>query len=195
MSTTRRLAETTHVVALATWLGAGVISGVTAAVVFPTMKELSPTLPGYGAYSGEHWRIAAGSVANRVFLVCDTIALACALVTILTLAISLRTYRRSAETPVRALWLRVAWVSVACGVLAFNLFILQPRMAKNLRSFWNAARAGAQAEADAAQQRFAADHPNATLMLGATAAAVLASLVAAAWSATRTPEAPGRGPS
>ena len=66
--TSRPFASRLVLAAIALWLGVLLVSGLTAAVAFPTMKPLAPQLPDYAAVS-DHWKITAGAIANRVFTV------------------------------------------------------------------------------------------------------------------------------
>ena len=51
-------AEGLHLAALGAWLGAIVVSGAAAAIIFPTMRSLDPRMPEFGSYQGPHWMIA-----------------------------------------------------------------------------------------------------------------------------------------
>src|SRR5690349_21676927 len=55
-----RIVQTIHVVAAGVWLGSLVMTGAYAGLVFRTMRTLNPSLPDFGAYPGEHWRLAGG---------------------------------------------------------------------------------------------------------------------------------------
>ncbi|MGQ0628914.1 MAG: hypothetical protein ACT4PL_12540 [Phycisphaerales bacterium] len=59
----------------------------------------------------------------------------------------------------------IVLLSVAVSLVAYRVMVLQPRMNVNLRAYWNAAAAGEQAIADAAQAAFSADHPTASNVL------------------------------
>jgi hypothetical protein len=170
-----------HLMAAALWLAALVAAGLSAAILFTKMPELKPTLPDYAAYSGEHWKLAAGMVANTIFLVVDFVQLGAALVAILTLGLSLRAANRAIVKKAPPLsGVRIVLLTVACGLLCYQLFILSPRMAENLREYWTAAREGKQAMADAAKAAFDSDHPIASNVLKATAASVLLLLLTSA---------------
>ena len=67
LSTLTRSLNTLLVVSSGVVFGVLAMTAVVAAVVFPKMRELDPTLPGYPAYDGAHWSLAAGIVAERVF--------------------------------------------------------------------------------------------------------------------------------
>ncbi len=172
-----------HVLALAIWLAGLLSAGLSAALIFPQMKSLHPSLPDFAQYSGEHWKIAGGMVANRIFLIVDSIQLPCALIALVTLGLSLLAANKapigSPERRPPLAGARILLLTLACGLLAYQLFILSPRMAINLNNFWTAAKEGNQAIADAAQAAFDADHPIASNVLTSTAAAVLLLLVAA----------------
>src|SRR5690242_5451454 len=78
----RRVAvlESLHCAALAFWLSAIVLSAGAAAILFPLMHTLDPRLPEYATYTGPHWSLAAGAVANRIFAISGVISLAAAAV-------------------------------------------------------------------------------------------------------------------
>lgn len=155
-------AELAHTAALGVWLGVLAMSGVTAAIIFPTMKSLQPTLGAYSAFDGEHWRLAAGIVQARVFAVADTICAVLAIIAVVTLALAwLRTDFGS--------WLgraRILAVVVACIALGNQLFVLGPTMSQNVRRYWAEAAAGNNRVAEQARQAFEADHPAASRTLG-----------------------------
>lgn len=169
---------------LGLWLGLLVLSGIAAAVTFPTMRELSPSLMTFALYPGEHWRIAAGMVANGIFGAANTGSWVCgvvALVAVTLLAASERGERRT-----RALLMARWFVVVPIVVLAYNTMILRPRMDSNLSAFYEAARDGRVEAADTYRAAFEEDHPNASRVLGAMALSVLLSIVGAG-AAARSP--------
>ena len=188
----RTICETAHVVSLALWIGAVGMSAVTAAIVFPTMRELDPVLPGYGGYEGEHWALAAGKVAFQVFFAADVVQLgagAMALLTFLlaTLAFGLPTARVST-------FVRACFLIGAIGVVSYHLFVLAPRMNSELRAYWLAAAAGETATAEAHRAAFSGEHPRARFVLSATGLLALGALAAGVWSIARCDggaEAPG----
>ncbi len=177
MNPPRHAIRTLHVAALGICLGTLASVGIAAAIAFPMMKSLHPSLPDYAAYSGEHWRIAAGSIMDRVFHAAEIVQIACLLLAAITLAseIAERGFRTR-----RMLIVRSALVIAAFGVLGAKLAILNPRMDRELTAFRDAAKA---ADANAAEQHQAAfdrDHPRASAALYASTLLVGALLVAAA---------------
>ncbi len=186
----RPLLESVHIFTLAIWGGSLAFTAVTAAVAFPTMRKLDPRLPEFAAYEGEHWRIAAGHIANRLFLINDMVQLAGVLVTLLTFGLLLLTTKRAAAGVLWPYVLRAVLLSAASILVAYQLFILAPRMQTNLQAFWDAARAGDAARAEALRSAFEVDHPTASNVLVATGVCVLLSLLTAAWSAAASPTTP-----
>lgn len=172
---------TSHVLSLALWLAGLLMAGVSAAIVFPTTKSLAPRLPAYEQYVGDHWKIAAGHVQQRIFLVCDAGQLIFGGIAFLTLGLMLigvgvpRLERRASTT------LRVLATAGALVVLCFYLIVLSPRMQRNLTAYWSNAEGGRQAEAEVAQAAFETDHPTASRAMSAIAACVAVSLVASVW--------------
>lgn len=67
MTPLQRLANAVHIITLSLWAGAIATTGFLAAIAFPTMKDLDPTLPNITADNAEHWRIAAGNIFNKAF--------------------------------------------------------------------------------------------------------------------------------
>ncbi len=141
------------------------MTGVAAAILFPTLKALEPKLATYPAYSGEHWMLAAGKVAEKLFYIADIISFACATIGLATLLFAIVVYRASLKNPLMAV--RISVFTVAIALLSFKLMVLQPRMNVNLRTYWTAAAAGDQKRADEFQAAFSADHPTASNTIGA----------------------------
>lgn len=172
--------DTIHAAAAGIWIGGVGMVGTLAAIAFPTMKKLNPTVPEYAAV-GDHWKIAAGSVANKMFVVADSVSLVCCLLCFATLGLSLFVrVKRGPQYARSALWMfRSLAMTVAAGCLAYQLFILAPRMAENIHIFWDAARAGDVPTATAAQAAFDADHPTASNVIFVMFASAMALLVGA----------------
>ncbi|MGD9690268.1 MAG: hypothetical protein AB7K52_12780 [Phycisphaerales bacterium] len=165
-----------HVTALGVWAGALAMTGASAAVLFPTLKALHPTLRAYSGYPGDaeggHGVLAAGHVAARLFAIGDAAGFVCALVAGATLLIGPallgQTWRRG------IFMVRACLLGTGLCLLAYQLMVLGPRMQTNLRGYWDRALAG---EVDLAEQfraAFAAEHPTASLVLVTTTLVVLA---------------------
>jgi len=168
------------VIALGLWLGALVMAGAAAAILFPTMRDLAPTLGRFEAYTGEHWRLAAGIPAARLFAILDLVQFLCAGAAFATLAAGLASWLgRSASTAVRT----VA-VGVAMASFSYGFFIVGTRMTELAKTYWAEAEAGNLEAAERAQSAFSAMHPRATQAMGVTAVSVAVGLVAGAWQAT-----------
>jgi hypothetical protein len=188
MNRGRATAETIHLTALGLWLGALVMAGAAAAIIFPTMKALKPQLPDYSGYTGDHWMIAAGQPAAKIFLAADIVQFVCATLAIITAGVLLFVSHISLRRP--SALVRVLALVAAIGLLGFHSIYLAPRMQLNMRGHWEAAIQGNNTEAAKFKDVFAADHPLASRLMGATAIAVLISLAAGAWSATTSGVAP-----
>lgn len=181
----RRILETIHLTALALWLGGLAMTGVLAAIIFPTMKELDPSLPAYAPYEGEHWRIAAGKVANTGFLVIDAVGIGALLVSLAMLgALGLWRWLDFSKP---ATILRLVALGAAIATMAWSLGVLRPRMQENLTAFWQAARAGDNEAADRHQAAFSADHPRASLTMTVQFVTVGWAFVAGCFGATGSP--------
>lgn len=162
-----------HFAALGLWLGVLLLAGASAAIIFPTMKQLLPSLPNYRGYAGDHWKLAAGMVQARVFLACDVVCAVSALIACFSLGI---VWMRSRWSGVVA-YLRVAALILACATLGYQLFILGPIMGQNIRKHWTMAAAGDNAEAEKYRMAFEADHPKASGVLYAQFGFVIAAML------------------
>lgn len=176
-----------HAAALGLWAGMLSMAGVSAAMIFPGMKRLAPALPEFAGYSGDHWMLAAGTIANRQFMVLAWAESALALLAVGSLLALVASTRGGLS---RGLWLRCLLVGAATAVLLFQSFVLQPRMDEHMRLHWDAARAGDNATALEHKQAFAADHPLASGLMQARLGLLLASLTAGVWC-LRVGRAPG----
>lgn len=177
--TLSRIGETVHLTALGVWSGALFGAGVAAAVAFPTMRGLEPTLAAYPDYTGEHWMLAAGRVAARVFLVTDGVQFVCALLAIGGFALAVAT------GPKIRSWLRflrATALGIAFLLVSFHLLIQGPRMDRDLRAYWDAAAAGDNATAATHQQAFSDQHPTASRIMTGTFVATLATMALGVWS-------------
>lgn len=168
--------------AVAVWLGAVWMSGVVAATVFPEMRDLNPRLPGYAAYEGEHWRLAAGRVAARVFLAGDAIALVSAMIATVALLVSVLYYKACVRRG--AGLVRVAGFVAAMALLGFQFSYLGPRMHPELARYWEAAAAGDNEAARAHLAAFDRHHPTASNVLIGMGLSLALTLVAGVWQAT-----------
>lgn len=180
-----KAASTGLVVCAGVTFGVVAMTGVVAAVVFPTMRDLGPTLPEYASYTGPHWPLAAGVIAEKIFqigFIVVGVALAGAVLALLT-AIARNLGRRF---PI----CRAGLLVVTLGLYLTHMGWLQPRMNAAANEYRQAAREGDKDTAAEAKSQFDALHPTASKLVGATTLAALGLFVCAAWSATGT--RPGR---
>ncbi len=185
--TLTRAAHALHVAALGIWTGGIAMTAAAAAIIFPTVKGLAPTLPGYAAVPPEeHWLLAAGQVAARIFRVSDSVQLACGVTTLATAVLLARAHGigRTVPARVRAVALVAAWL-----MLAFYLAVLAPRMQTNIEAHWRLSQAGQLAEARVHEAVFKADHPTSSRVLGGTALCTLIALVLGAGIPAQRPAA------
>jgi len=179
----RRLFESLHIAGSGVWLGALTMTAVTAAVAFPTMKALAPSLPQFKTDPAQHGIIAAGHVMQRVFLACDVTQFICGMLCFVGLGGLLATTHAGRGNRLVML-LRTISTAAALMLLSYHLLMHAPRMNENLRAYWDAALTG---EAEAAAQfksAFDADHPTASRVLGATGVSVFFALLTGCWAAT-----------
>lgn len=191
MSPLRRFLETVHLTAVGLWLGSLAMTGAAAAVIFPTMRGLNPTLPDYASYAGPHWKLAAGHIASRVFLIGDSVALGCTIVSGLMLGLIV-----ASKEP----WLR-PWATGArlvaffgaLGLLVYSFFFLGPRMNTNMVRYWDAARLGDNEQATLFQSAFDADHPTASAVMAASFVCVALLMISGVFAAAgqARPRTPG----
>jgi hypothetical protein len=177
----RAFTEMVHLVALGLWLGSLVMAAATAAVVFPTVKSLDPRLPGFAAYTGDHWLLAAGHVGERVFTISYLIAFPCSLAAIITLAALVLLFRLPRTRP--AVVLRIVALVIAVAAFAAQLLVVSQSMNASLRAYWAAAQAGQNDVAARHQAAFQELHPMASTLMAITGIGVLVALGAGAWSA------------
>lgn len=186
----RRFLEIVHIAAAGLWLGVAIATGAAAAIIFPTVRDLDPTLAGYTGYDGEHWRLAAGHIAAKLFAFGDIVGFFCLMLAGLSLCIIAAMPHVWIQTP-RITLARLSALGAAILASGYNIFILGPRMNTNLQTYWQAAATGDNTAALAAQQAFMADHTPASNTLAAVAIAALALTITAAMAATAKPRAGG----
>jgi hypothetical protein len=189
MSRGRAICEAVHLWALGLWLGALILAAAAAAIIFPALKDLDPSLAAFSKYQGPHWVLAGGRIGARVFMVLDVVQVACVLIAGLTLAIAVSRLGLSVQRV--STFVRVALVLGLVAILAYRLALLEPSMQKSLRSYWAAAAEGDNGAAARYRAEFDAGHPQETRLLGATAALVAAAGVGAFWSMGRSGTSPG----
>lgn len=192
MAKTRRLSELLHLFALSIWFGTVLMTGLTAGVLFPTIRSLEPTTPLFAGYPEDHWVIIAGHVAARLFMVCDAIQMGCGAIALLTFGIVLSKLRKGASRPIAAL-VRSIVLTVAFLLLSFQIFVLGPRMQVSLRGFWDNAQAAKVEDAERYRAAFDKDHPIASSVLGATAVAVMAAWFCGAFGLATSGGCDGKG--
>ncbi len=177
------IAEATNALALGLWAGALAMVGVAAAIAFPRMKALSPVLPEYVLYDGEHWRLAAGDLMNILFQVCDMVGVAALLVAgVCTFAVMLA--RRSSGGTGLFGKLRLLALAVSGGLMIYAVGVLRPQMDEAFIAHREAASVGDAPAAESARARFDALHAPASNAHVAQLAAVSLSLVLAVMSAS-----------
>lgn len=168
------VAHAIHGIALALWLGCVATSGLAAAIIFPTMKSLDPRLGEYASYTGDHWMLAAGHVAARIFAATDLAQVVGAAVAGITAACMVA----SRQADPRRAWSR-AWLGclvISGALLVVQVAWLRPTMDADLHRYWDHARAGDNAAAEGARAAFSRRHPTASNLMAGTAVCVLAAL-------------------
>ena len=187
MNRIARAASTSLIVCAGISFGVMSMTGVVAAVVFPTVRDLGPVLPDHASYTGPHWSLVAGVVAEGVFrigMVVVGVALFGALLGVLLLA-----FRRGEQ---RLPVVRLGLTAVTIGLFLTHAAWLQPRMNAAAAEYRDAASTGNNALAGEAKSRFDSMHPTASRLIGATTVASLLLFVCSAWTATGTCPSPAR---
>lgn len=175
MNRAQRTCEAIHITVMGVWCGVIVAMGAMAAVIFPEMKHLGPSLPAYASYPGDHWKLAAGQVMNRVFMIGDWVGAGAAAIGLVTWLVAAPAGRGRALTIVRGLA-----VVASAAISAASLGWLHREMGAELASYTSAAAAGDIAVAEAHRARFDEFHPVASGLMKAQLAAVLVAVIAAA---------------
>lgn len=165
---------------LGVWLGALVAVGAGAAIAFPTMKKLNPTLPEFGAV-GDHWSIAAGSVFQPMFIGVLVVAVSAG---VLASAVTILYVRHMNNA--RRLTLNV--LVIVATLTAVGGLVVARGMRSNWLNFLDAAKAGDTAAAATARAAFDKSHPISSTLLKAQAAIVLMTLIAAITTGKRPAE-------
>lgn len=181
MPFSRSTLESVHIVALGLWVGTLGMAGAAAAIVFPMMRDLDPTLAIYAAYPEPHWRLAAGHVAASLFFISDLVQLVCA--GLAGLALTLMVLLKRAAWPDRALAGRFVIMTLLLALLSYRFFILAPRMDQSLAKYRSAAQIGDVASAATHAAEFNDDHPIASNTMSATFVLALGGLILGAWHA------------
>lgn len=161
--------------------GALGMTGAAAAIAFPTMRELAPSLGAYPMYPGTHWTLAAGEVMRRVFTVSDVVMLATGVLGGLALTTSFA-LRLRAHRPSPTEWVRILLALGLLGMIAYQAIFLRPAMNEELFAYLDAASIGDAANADMHRENFSAMHPTASRSLSATFGIALASTLLGVWS-------------
>ncbi|MFG0259132.1 MAG: hypothetical protein ACF8LK_02175 [Phycisphaerales bacterium JB041] len=180
-----RVESTLLVVCAGVAFGVVAMTGVVAAVVFPTVRDLGPVLPDHATYTGPHWSLVAGVVAEGVFRIGFVVvgaALGGALLSVIALAVQ----RGERRLPV----VRLALLVVTLGLFLTHAAWLQPRMDRAATEYRDAAGLGDNAAASEAKARFDAMHPTASKLIGATTIAAPLLFVGSAWAATQSGASP-----
>ena len=180
-----RIAQIIHLVALSIWIGSVAMSGVVAAIVFPLMRTLEPTLASYPEYGGDHAMLAGGLIASKVFFAVDFIQFVCGALAMMTLVVMIVTGYTINTIP------RLLRIMVLCATLAllsYHLFIFTPVQMLSLRGYWDFAASGDTNQADIFKDKFLASHSAASRLLGSLTIAVLVNIIIAGWTLTAAPK-------
>ncbi len=188
MSSWRSFCIAIHLTSLGLWAGAIAISGAAAAVVFPTLRDMNVSVPGLSPMvEKDHFRFAAGAVAQRVFLITDILSFACALAA----ATSLLAMVVWLQVPVArsSMYIRALALGVALASLAAMLFVVTPQINTAAQLHLAAAKSGDLAAAALHRQAVDDLHPIASYLMGAEFFGALIAAFVGAWSVVASPAA------
>lgn len=186
-TTLRATLEAVHALAAGVWLAGATLGGVTASVAFPAMRTLDPVLGAYPAYDPDgHADLAAGVVANRVFLVGDVAMFAAAVLAVLATGVLIAL----GGLPLRR-WssgVRLLALGGALLALAYQVLVLGPRMGGQHAAYLDAAAAGDNDAAAALLDAFMSNHESARLVFGGIVLGVLTLVGSGAFNASSRPD-------
>jgi len=174
-----RLAQSVHLAALGVWCGVVGGAGIAAAVIFPLVRDLDPTLGAYPVYTGDHASLAAGRLAGRIFFITDTVQFICGLLVLASLIAMLLT-GYALRTPVRVV--RSVLTLATLGLLSYHLTLMMPEMTGHLSAYWDAAARGLGDEAETHRRAFMSMHEPAANILRALTLSTLACLLLAGFT-------------
>jgi len=158
------------VVAVSVWCNCLIMSAIAAALLFPAMRALNPSLPEYQSVAADqHWLIAAGQPQQEIFKVVNVITIACMAMCLAGTVVRLRR-----QALPRALGALIA-VTLLLGIVR-SAYVM-PHMFADAGRYWSAARAGDMATAAPLRERFDRWHTPASRLLSAEAIAALATFV------------------
>jgi len=183
MSPWRSLFITVHLSALGIWLGVTAGVAATAAIAFPTARDLGVRVLDLPESAAMQHRFVAGAIAERVFLFGDTVGFGCAMLAAVSMGALLAMGAwspRRIGTIVRALSL-----GVALAAFASLLLIVTPGINAASKRHLAAARAGDVAAAGTHAEAVDDLHPLASRLIAAQAAGVFVALVGGLWSVSR----------
>ena len=169
-------------VALGLAAGAVVTIGVVAAIAFPTMRDLNPTLPGLEGLD-DHWMLAAGMILTQGFNATSTIVGVC--LAVASIAFVSEVFFAPRPRQKLALALRLITLLALLAVFAHNWGVVQPRMNTNFQNLFASARSGDFDAARTFRAAFDADHPAAGRELGAIAILSFAGAILSGFSVAK----------
>ena len=173
-----RFLNTVLVVCSGIVFGVLAMTAVVAAVTFPRMKSLDPTLVGYASYDGAHWSLAAGWIAEGVFDIGFLVA-GVALAGCIAAVLGLTFVRGRTGMPIVRLGLTLVVAALFCTHVGW----LQRRMDVAATEYRDAAARGENPAAAEAKARFDAMHPTASRLISAATLAGLVLFGVSAWQA------------
>lgn len=158
--------EAIQVAAWATWSGALLVTGLTAYFVFTLLKGLDPSLPEFAAYSGEHWKLLGGYVAERLFIGADVVGFLA--ICLGGGAFALACWKGYPHPRSWIAAIRALLIMAMMGIMTFRFASLDPAMQLDLAAYRQAAALGDTENALAMQAEYDKHHKTASNVMAAS---------------------------
>lgn len=158
--------------ALSTWFGAALFIAVSAPIIFRTVRENNPVLPMVLSVNleGQHSTLLAGSIVGNLLSRLATLQLICA-GAVLVMSILQVFFADMSGRNFAVAMLRILVGLLAAGVVAYDRFMIWPRIVKSREEYVD--HADEPEVANPAKDRFDADHRRSMTLLMVTLAGLL----------------------
>jgi hypothetical protein len=160
-----QLVQIVYWLALSTWFGAVMFIALAAPIIFRTVREANPVLPNVLSVNleGQHATLLAGSVVGSLLSRLAMVQLACAAALVVTGIAQVFVADMTDRNLLVAL-LRLGLCAAAAGVVAFDRFVMWPRITRSRAEYVE--HADEPEVANPAKDRFDAAHRRSmTLMM------------------------------
>ena len=151
--------------ALSTWFGSVIFIALAAPIVFRTVRESNPVLTNVLSVNleGQHATLLAGSIVGNLLARLAIIQLGCAAAVLIGIVLQFFTADMTGMNKLVAVF-RLVLCLAAAGVVAYDRFVIWPRISKSRHEYID--HADEPEVANPAKDRFDADHRRSmTLMM------------------------------